>query len=60
MQIEMDTLKLQNEYKVFLADSCEKDKVVLEKEKKELLEQLENLSKINSIVESLAKVENKA
>ena len=29
-QIEMDTLRRQNEYKVYLADSVEKDKKILE------------------------------
>ena len=29
-QLEMDTLRRQNEYKVYLADSVEKDKRILE------------------------------
>ena len=29
-QIEMDTLRRQNEYKVYVADSVEKDKRILE------------------------------
>ena len=59
-QIEMDTLRRQNEYKVYVADSVEKDKRILEQEKQEISTQLENLRSINSIVETLAKVENKA
>lgn len=56
----MDTLKRQNEYKVYLADSVEKDKQEIEQEKLALENELESLRKINSIVETLAKVENKA
>jgi len=58
--IEMNTLRTQNEYKVFLADSVEKDKRFLEQEKHNLISELANLRKINSIAEQLAKVENKA
>ena len=60
MKIEMDTLRKQNDYKVFLADQVEKDKKHLEKDKQKVTNELENLRKINSIVETLAKVENKA
>ena len=56
----MDILRRQNEYKVFLADSAEKDNKELEKEKHGLQEDLDNLRNINSIVDKLAKVENKA
>ena len=59
-QIEMDILRRQNEYKMFLADSTEQDKRVLEQEKLAITNELEDLRKINSIVETLAKVENKA
>ena len=60
METEMTILRRQNEYKVFLADSVEKDKRIVEAEKQSYKEALEKLRKINSIVETLAKVENKA
>ncbi len=56
----MNTIRRQNEYKVFLADEVEKDKRALEQEKKAISSELSNLRKINSIAEQLAKVENKA
>ena len=59
-QIDMDILRRQNEDKMFLADSTEQDKRVLEQEKLAITNELEDLRKINSIVETLAKVENKA
>ena len=45
---------------MFLADSNEKDRKEVEQEKKSVLAELESLRKINSIVETLAKVVDKA
>jgi len=45
---------------VFLADSCEKDKKMLEVEKFKVDSELASLKKITSIAEQLSKVENKA
>ena len=56
----MDIIKRQNAYKVHLADSVEKEKQEIEREKDELVAELANLRKINSIACQLAKVENKA
>ena len=59
-KVDMDILKRQNEYKVYLADSTEKEKRQIEQEKQVVESELNDLRKINSIVETLAKVENKA
>ena len=37
----MDTLRRQNEYKMFLADSVEQDRIILEQEKKVLMNELD-------------------
>ena len=58
--VEMEIIKRQNEYKVFLAQDTEKDKVRVEKELMETKGELQQALKINSISEQLAKVEDKA
>ena len=56
----MEILRRQNEFKVFLADEVEKDKKEVEAERQKISTELQNLRKVNSIAEQLAKVENKA
>ena len=67
MMAEMDQLnakitilRRENESKISLADSLEKDKLVVEQERQAYKEECQGLRKLNSFVFTLAEVKNKA